>query len=93
MKMQNHGVAIETPTNILIRRFPDLRIEILNYYQQSKVFREICNDYALLISWLKKNPRDESESSLAHKHVSELLEEIGSEAHDFIKRQRPDLWR
>ena len=93
MTLQIPRTTTEMPTNLLIQRFPDLRIEILNYYQKSSVFRQICSDYALIVSWLKQNPRDECSSSMAQEHAIELLKELGNEARDFIKRQSSDLWR
>ena len=93
MKLHKTETSSEVPADLLIKRFPDHKNSILNYYNKSAVFRDICSDYDDLSSWLERNPTVEGQSSVAHTHAIELLDELASEAIDFLRRQRPELWR
>ena len=93
MKLHNIETSSELSADLLIKRFPDHKNSILNYHRKSAVFREICSDYVELSIWLERNSTVEGQSSVAHTHAIELLEELATEAIDFLRRQRPELWR
>lgn len=74
-----------TLPDCILSRFPDRKDTIKAFYEHSPTFREICDDYEEISTFLENNSPPEEKSSAMHHHASELLKELEDELMDCLE--------
>jgi hypothetical protein len=65
-----------TPPDSILGRFPDSNEIIKDFYDDSATFREICDDYTEMVTWIEKYCQSEKQSSKNCDYALELLKDL-----------------
>lgn len=77
-----------SPLDLVISRFPTRIENVMELYSKNPTFREICVDYAELVTWLENYCQSENEPSGSLYHTLELLRDLETEITDFLGNRR-----
>ena len=75
-------------TDHVYRKFPNHSDEIQRLLQHSTVFKEICDDYEEICSWLAFHDRTECPPTEEFNDAIELMEELEDEINNLLKGEK-----
>jgi hypothetical protein len=70
----------------ILSRFPTQKDTVNEFYENSPTFREICADYAEMVTWIEKYCQSEKQASKNCEYAQELLIDLEAEIIDCLKR-------
>ena len=85
MQTNNTEQSNFSPDHV-ISRFPAHKVTINEFYDNSPTFREICADYAEIVTWIEKNCQPEKRPSKNCDYALEVLKDLEAEIIDCLDR-------
>ena len=70
----------------VFRRFSNRTDTIKELHENSPTFREICADYAEMVTWIENNCQKEKQSSKNCEYALEVLKDLEAEIIDCLDR-------
>ena len=69
----------------VLSRFPNRKETINAFYETSPTFREICGDYAEMVTWIENYCQSEKQPSVNCDYALETLNDLEAEIIDCLE--------
>ena len=80
----NNTEKSDSSLDLVIGRFPTRKDRIKELYMNSPTFREICTDYAEMVSWIENYCQSEKQPSKNCDYALEVMKDLETEIIDCL---------
>jgi hypothetical protein len=71
--------------DILINKFPDYRVKIIQLYKYDSIFRSLCDDYYLCIGLLMKLESDVASNTILRMEYASICGLLEQELNEYLE--------